>query len=313
MKRLCPTMSELLAFEAAARLGSFTLAAGELGVTQGAVSKAISSLEGFVRTDLFVRSGSRISLTPAGRTYLTGIAPHLLALQAETAALMTDRGAGGRVTLAAMPSFAERWILPRLGGFYAANPNVRVSFAPYTRAGDFAGGIDCAIRFGAGEWPNAEGTYLAGRQLVAVVGQALKRSLRSPEEVARLPLLHHYHFQDQWPRWLSAHGVDPSLGTAGSTFDQYGLLIKAAVAGLGCGLIPRCLVDAELASGALRLAWPGEHETERGYYFCTPSRTEPAPAVAALRDWLVAEASPRRGGAAVSPAPELARSLSPVR
>jgi DNA-binding transcriptional LysR family regulator len=229
-------MSELLAFEAAARHGSFTLAAMELGITQGAISKAVGGLERFLRLRLFTRSGSRIVLTEAGRSYLAAVTPPIAAIESATRSVMSDGGAGGRLTIAAMPSFAERWILPRLPDFARLHPRVALSFAPYTRAGDLVGGIDCAVRYGYGEWPSTESYPLLGRRLIPIVaaGTLPDGAPRAPETVAGLPLISHFHFPDKWPTWFETHGLPRSAAAIGTTFDQYGMIVRAVVAGLGC-------------------------------------------------------------------------------
>jgi DNA-binding transcriptional LysR family regulator len=271
-------MSELLAFEAAARHGSFTLAAMELGITQGAISKAVGGLERFLRLRLFTRSGSRIVLTEAGRSYLAAVTPPIAAIESATRSVMSDGGAGGRLTIAAMPSFAERWILPRLPDFARLHPRVALSFAPYTRAGDLVGGIDCAVRYGYGEWPSTESYPLLGG------------APRAPETVAGLPLISHFHFPDKWPTWFETHGLPRSAAAIGTTFDQYGMIVRAVVAGLGCALVPTCLIEAELATGAVEAVTLAPYEAQRGYHLCIPTAVEPSPALGLFRDWLVREA-----------------------
>lgn len=297
MRRICPSMSELLAFEAAARHGSFTLAAAELGITQGAISKAVGGLEDFLRLRLFTRSGSRIALTDAGRSYLAAVTPPITALESATRSVMADRGTGGRLTIAAMPSFAERWILPRLPDFARLHPRIVLSFAPYTRAGDLVGGVDCAIRYGYGEWPSMESHALLGRRMIPIVaaGTLPDGAPRAPETVAGLRLISHFHFPDKWATWFEAHGLPRSDAVIGTTFDQYGMIVRAVAAGLGCALVPACLIEAELATGAVEAVTLAPYEAQRGYHLCIPAAVEPSPALATFRDWLVREARRTEG------------------
>lgn len=290
MRRVCPSMSELLAFEAAARHGSFTLAAAELLVTQGAISKAVGGLEEFLCVQLFNRSGSRIGLTDAGRSYLASVAPLLSSLEAAT--VLARAESGGRITVAAMPSFTERWILPRLSEFTRLHPRISLRFAPYPRIGDLMGGIDLTVRYGTGDWPGMECHRLLGNEMAPIIRPSLLPSdlPRTAQSILELPLINHFQFPDKWLAWLEAHGLPPQLQLPQHTFDQYGMIIRAVVAGLGCALVPTCLVESEINAGSIEAIQSLTYTSRQGYYLCIPKATSRTPAMGAFCDWLMREA-----------------------
>jgi DNA-binding transcriptional LysR family regulator len=290
MRRVCPSISELLAFEAAARLGSFTLAAGELLVTQGAISKAVGGLEDFLRVQLFNRSGSRIALTDAGRSYLASITPLLASLEAATFMARTE--SGGRITVAAMPSFAERWILPRLSSFTQLHPRISLRFAPYTRISELLGGIDAAVRYGTGDWPGMDSHRLLGCEMVPIIGTGAlpDEAPRTAATIADLPLIEHFQFPDKWPAWFEAHGLPRRTHVRQHTFDQYGMMIRAVAAGLGCALVPACLIESELAAGTVEAVSAAGYVSRQAYHLCIPQSVTSSPALIAFSEWLMREA-----------------------
>ena len=293
MRRICPTITELLAFEAAARHESFSSAASELGVTQGAISKAVAGLERFLRLPLFHRSGSRVMLTDAGRAYFPSVQRAILALESATVSVMSYGGEGGSVVTAAYPTLAATWLVPRLPLFRDSHPKITVSFATYIRTADLGDGIDCTIRYGDGRWPGAQSEYLVGRSLAIIASPTLAAGLAGPLTCARLleaDLLHHSELPDFWSWWFRGQGIDDPGTRRGAHFDQYGHIIEAAAAGLGIGLIPRCLIDRPLAEGRVVDLAPGLFESPLGYYFCTLEGQQMTPAVSAFRNWVVAQA-----------------------
>ena len=131
MRRVCPSVQELKAFEATARHMSVTRAATELCVTQGAVSRQILNLENWLGIALFERVKQRLVLTQAGQTYLAQIRPSLLALETATIELRASAGASGVLNLACVPTFGAKWLIPRLPDFKRLHPDISVSFVPY--------------------------------------------------------------------------------------------------------------------------------------------------------------------------------------
>ncbi len=293
MRRVCPSIQELQAFEAAARHMSITRAATELCVTQGAVSRQILSLEDWLGIPLFERVKQRLVLTQAGHTYLARIRPSLFALETATIELRTSATTAGVLTLACVPTFGAKWLIPRLPDFKRKHPNITVSFVPYAQNGEFilGGSVDVAIRFGEGVWPNAIVDYLTGRELLAVAAPAIAQKIRHAKDVAAWPLLHHTSVPHAWEDWRVSAGLDEMKSYAGARFDQFSLLIEAVIAQLGVALVPACLISNELLSGKVQAISGNTIEGWKGYYLCYPEERQHLPAVMAFREWLISQVS----------------------
>src|SRR5437868_1417062 len=232
MRRLCPSMTELQAFEAAARHNSFTVAARELHVTQGAVSKQVRSLEAFLGVELFERVRQRLVLTDAGRRYLERIRPSLNEIEAATVELIASQGGGGTLHIASMPTLGAKWLIPRLPQFFEKHPEVKLEFVPHAQGYDFSQpDLDAAIRFGDGVWPGSLADYMTGREVLPVCRPALLARepggvVRTPAGLLRYPLLHHTTVPEAWSEWLGALGVSTRKGWSGARFDQFSLLTQ---------------------------------------------------------------------------------------
>ncbi|CAG9176792.1 LysR family transcriptional regulator [Cupriavidus pampae] len=290
MRRLCPSMTELQAFEASARHNSFTLAARELHVTQGAVSKQVRSLEAFLGVELFERVRQRLLLTSAGERYLERIRPSLNEIEAASVELIARKGRGGILHIASMPTLGAKWLIPRLPQFFARFPEVTLEFVPHAQGYDFSEpDLDAAIRFGDGVWPGSLADYITGREVVPVCrpGMLADADTHAPAALLQYPLLHHTTVPEAWPDWLSELGVSTRQAWSGARFDQFSLLTQAAVSGLGIALIPRCLIEEELATGALVIAHPAQVLAKKGYYLCYPEQKVHMPALQIFRTWLM--------------------------
>ena len=275
MRRLCPTISELNAFHAAAKHLGFTSAAKELCVTQSAISRHIAALEDYLGQKLFLRKSTGLELTEAGATYLNATRPAMATLESATAQLMSSGGAGGTMNLSVPPTFAAQWLFPRLGHFKRTLPQVILNFARYQAAPDFSApqDFDAAILFGYGNWPSANARYLIGKEACIVCSPELRDTLplRTPGDLQRATLLHHIEAPLAWHDWLEAHGSDTSGSRFGPGFNQYSLLIRAAVSGFGVGFVPTCLVEDELQAGSLVEPFGNRFDSPLGYYLCAPS------------------------------------------
>lgn len=293
MRRLCPSIQELQAFEAAVRHMSITRAATELCVTQGAVSRQIRSLEDWLGVHLFERVKQRLVLTQAGRSYLARVRPSLLALESATVELRTSASATGLFHLACVPTFGATWLIPRLPDFKRQHPDITVSFVPYVRGADFVmgGSIDAAIRFGEGIWPNAHADYLTGRELLAVAAPSMAQKIQRVQDVSHYPLLHHASVPHAWEDWRVAAGISDMESYAGARFDQFSLLIEAVIAELGVALVPACLISDELSSGKIQSISGNTIEGWKGYYLCYPEERQHLPALLAFRAWLLRQAN----------------------
>jgi LysR family glycine cleavage system transcriptional activator len=184
-------MSSLQAFDAAARTGSFTAAASELNLTQGAVSKQILTLEGMLDTALFIRTGHSVQLTESGRTYAKDVRKILEMTAASTLRVMTNP-AGGVLELAVLPTFGTRWLMPRLPDFLRRNSGIQVNLTTKSAPFDFrASGLHAAIHYGTDDWSRAESTYLMGEDVVPLCSPSFKErhDLNEPADLVGLPLL----------------------------------------------------------------------------------------------------------------------------
>ncbi|KAA0179642.1 MULTISPECIES: transcriptional regulator GcvA [Cupriavidus] len=293
MRRLCPSLTGLQAFEAAARHLSFTLAARELHVTQGAVSKQVRQLESSLGVDLFERVRQRLLLTDAGRRYLERIRPSLQEIEAATVELVASQGRGGTLHIASMPTLGAKWLIPRLPQFFERHPEVTLEFVPHAQGYDFSQpDLDAAIRFGDGVWPGSLADYMTGREVLPVCRPGLLANepngvAASPQALLNYPLLHHTTVPEAWSDWLGELGVTTREAWSGPRFDQFSLLTQAALSGLGIALIPRCLIEQELASGALVVAHPARVLSKKGYYLCYPEQKQHLPALQTFRQWLM--------------------------
>ena len=291
MRRLCPSLTELQAFEATARHLNFTRAAVELFVTQGAVSRQVANLEVYLGVAVFTRAHQRLELSEAGLTYLPSVRKALNQLETATAHLMSHRGRGGVLNLSVPPSFAMQWLLPRLTQFKLEQPDVTLNFVRYTHTHNFSQDqeLDAAIQFGEGEWPGAASDYLTGKNTISVCAPDLfkNESVVSADKLAQSTLLQHIEVPYAWQDWCNDFDLKDSNGLVGPRFDQYSLIIKAAMSGFGIGLVPACLVEEELASGQLINPFPRPYKARQGYFLCVKEDRGSIPAVNVLRAWLL--------------------------
>ncbi len=299
MKRSCPTIQELLAFDAVARHQSITLAASVLCITVSAVSKQVAGLQAFVGRELLRKSGRGVELTADGRVYWQKIAGGLRAIETATFELRSGGAAAGVLTLASVPTFLTKWLIPRLPAFSQASRQVTLSFSRHLEPTDgIPAGVDAAIRYGQDGWPGVVSEYIAGREFVLIAARALaagRPRIAKPGDVVARTLLHHESAPTAWPQWAAQHGVAEVLTVGGPRFAQYSALIQAALNGLGIGLVPRLLVQDELADGALVSPCGTAVSVDQGHYLCyRPDRLE-LPAFAGFREWLLAEGLKSRG------------------
>lgn len=299
MRIASPSLPELHAFVAVARLGSFHKAAELLCVTPGAVSRAVARIENELGYPLFNRHARGCSLTEPGQHYLAAVAPALDTL--ESAALQVKTAMDSAVLkISVTPTLASHWLIRRLPDFQKQHPQVRIEFSPY-RAGELPllasqGATLCG---GDGQWPmGLEAVYVAGRQIVPVCRpEALQgpMAIAQPQDLLHRPLLFHALHPHTWRHWFETLGClagtddEAARLTPAASFDQVSQLLEAAVSGMGVALVQRCLVDDYLASGKLVVAWPQLVENERGYYFCYPEALRRAPAIVAMRQWLLTQ------------------------
>lgn len=287
-----PSLSALAAFEAAARHGSFTRAAEELNLTQGAVSRQVALLEKTLGVTLFERVKKRVGLTPAGSAYAAEIREGLSRLAAATVSAMAFRGASGLLNLAILPTFGTRWLIPRLPRFTEAHPGITINFTTKLVPFDFSREqIDAAVHFGDPVWPGARLHRLMGEEVVPVAAPEIvaRMGLHAPADLLRVPLLQQSTRPRAWATWLERQGLSPELALMGPRFEQFAMVSQAAVAGLGLAIVPRFLVEEELRSGALVIPVDRPVAGSEGYYLVYPEAKATVPSVIAFRDWLLGE------------------------
>lgn len=287
-----PSLAALAAFEAAARHGSFTRAAEELNLTQGAVSRQVAQLEGMLGLKLFERVRKRVSLTPAGSVYAADVRDGLGRLAAATVSAMAFRGASGVLQLAILPTFGTRWLIPRLPRFTEAHPGITINFSTRLVPFDFARDpLDAAIHFGDPVWPGARLHRLMGEEIVPVAAPALvaRLGLRTAADLLRAPLLQQSTRPRAWADWLERNGLPPQRALMGPRFEQFAMVSQAAMAGLGLAIVPRFLVEEELRAGTLVIPIDSPVTGSEGYYLVYPEAKADLPAVVAFRTWLLGE------------------------
>lgn len=291
MSARLPPLNSLRVFEAAGRHLSFTRAATELHVTQAAVSHQIKALEEYLGMPLFKRMNRALVLTEAGQTYLPSVRRTLEELREATERLL-KRDAGGVLTVSVLPSFAARWLVPRLGRFQRQHPEINIRLAPTKTLTDFGeGDVDLAIRYGRGYYPGLRADRFMTEDIFPVCSPELLDSdtpLRSPAD-----LRHHHLLHDDdhvvWRDWLAATGIKGIDADRGTFFVDSSLLVQAAVAGQGVALARSVLVRDELAAGRLVKPFELSLPAEFAYYIVCPEYAAERPKIAAFREWLFAE------------------------
>lgn len=264
-----------MAFEAAARHGSFARAADELALTEGAISRQIGRLETFLGVALFERVGNRVRLAPNGVRYAAQVREVLDRLERDSQYMMGQPGNGGSVDIAVTPTFATRWLIPRLKGFQTQHPNITVHFAdraePFVLAGS---GFDAAIHFEHPAWTGMHTYRLCEEVLVPVCHPSLLAGGQPDILLGTLPRLHKRQTPDAWSAYVQETGLPVSNPAAGARYDLYSMLIAAALAGLGVALVPRLYVDAEIAQGLLAAPWPDGRGVVKRFCLVLPDALE---------------------------------------
>jgi LysR family glycine cleavage system transcriptional activator len=249
---ILPSLNGLRAFEASARLMSFTQAAAELNVTQTAISHQIRRLEEQLGVKLFIRQNRRLALTREAESYLPAVRSAFDDLRLATDRLRrSERDA--RLTVSTTASLATKWLISRVASFQDAHPGLEVRITTSPHLVDFRREeVDMAVRYGRGNWAGLRAHWLMAERLFPVCAPALlngTRQLRRPGDLAHHVLLHTTSFGDDWRLWLTAAGLPQSIAARrGLTFDQGFMAIQAAVEGLGIALGRGHLVEADIAA-----------------------------------------------------------------
>src|ERR687889_885048 len=288
-----PPLNALKAFEAAARHESFTRAAEELCVTQGAVSHQVKALEAELGLKLFARERQRLILTEQGREYLAVLrdAFDRIALGTER---LRQRQTSGVLTVSTSPDFAAKWLVNRLGRFSETHPEIDLRISAAMHHVDFAReDVDVAVRHGDGNWPGLDVVRLSREELFPVCSPKLMsgpRAIREPADLLKHPLLHMEDRQN-WARWLQAAGIRDTGAVHGPVLNRASMLIDAAVDGQGVALARTTLAAWDLINGRLVRPFQVAMRLAKSYWIVAPKATASLPKIAAFRDWLLAEAA----------------------
>lgn len=287
-RKLLPSTSALAAFDAVARLSSFSAAATELSLTQSAISRQVGVLEEQLGVQLFERGGRGVSLTPAGKAYSRSIGNALSAIRSASLEAMT-RMHGNVLNLAILPTFGTRWLLPRIPEFVSLHPGIILNFA--TRIGQFdfdREGLDAAIHIGQPNWPGAECRFLMDETVVPVCSpQFLKDNpVATAADLQRLPLFHMASRPGAWEHWFESLGLK-GTSDRGMRFEQFSNVAQACTAGLGVALVPTFLIRSELETGQLVPAFDHEIKSPSAYYLVAPLGKSNYAPVAAFSEWLL--------------------------
>ena len=293
MTRRLPSLNALKAFEAAARYESFTKAAEELFVTQGAVSHQVKALEAEIGLRLFHRERQRLVITQAGRSYLEVIRDAFDRIASGTERLLHQQSAGA-LTVSTSPNFAAKWLVHRLGHFAKAHPDIDLRVSAALHHVDFAReDVDLAIRHGDGHWPGLNTTRLCVEELFPVCSPQFlrgRRTLRAPRDLLLHTLLH-LDDRNDWRKWLEAAGIDWAHSAHGPVFNQASMAIDAAVDGQGIALTRTALASYDLLAGRLVRPFDLTLQVSYAYWIVTPKVTADLPKIVTFRQWLLAEAA----------------------
>ncbi len=295
-RRRLPPLNSLRAFEAAARHLSFTKAADELFVTQAAVSHQVKSLEEWLALKLFQRKNRAVFLTDQGQRFLREVSDALDLLDDATQRLLAS-GDSGVLTVSSLPSFASKWLVPKLGDFRDLRPDIDVRISASHENVDFrASDVDMAVRAGDGKWPNMHARHLLTETLFPVCSPSLlegETALRRPEDLRHHTLLHDDDARDDWRIWLMAANVD--LATIdprrGPRFDDSAMMLGAAIEGQGVAIGRSALAANDLAARRLVQPFDLNLPWRMNYFVICPRGDETIPKIAAFSDWLLATAA----------------------
>ncbi len=289
-RRFLPSINLLMAFDAVVRHRSVTAAAEELDLTQSTVSRLILSLEEQLGKDLFTRVRKRLVPNAAALTYQRDVARALDLIQRASTAVVANP-MGGTMSLAVLPTFATRWLGPRLGDFLSHHPGVAVNMSTRIKRFDFANEVfDAAIYFGTDDWPGVHHLRLFDERVTACAapGFLAQNPVQRAADLASLPRLQLESRPHVWNDWFRAQGAQPVPG-GGMLVDQFSMMIQAAISGLGIALLPDYLARVEIAERRLLPVLDQAVPVRGAYWLVWPPDRDGLAPLAAFRDWIARE------------------------
>jgi LysR family transcriptional regulator, glycine cleavage system transcriptional activator len=290
--RRLPPLSALRAFELAARQRSFTQAAARLGVSQSSVTRQMATLEANLGAQLFRRGRRGVELTPEGDAYFREVAPAFELIAAATTRLRQS-GDQDLLRVRVYPTFAAKWLIPRLARFQAWAPSVRFELDTDVAPVDFTRSpLDAAIQFGRGDRADVLTEFLIADEIEPVCSPALLAGAKPPldlDEMMRLPLLHARYRRGDWADWAAASGRPDLAELPGLELSSSMLAYQAAEQGLGVAMGQAGLLTDSFARGALMRMFERPLRRSLAYHLLTPGDREPPLRVRAFRAWLRSE------------------------
>ncbi|MGJ7499437.1 LysR substrate-binding domain-containing protein [Variovorax sp. ZT5P49] len=289
-----PSTMSLMCLEASARLRSFTAAAQELRLTQGAVSRQVQTLEDRLGVRLFTRRREALALTDAGRYYLGEVGPLLQRLERATANVMALKGRGGELSLSVGASVGSYWLIPRLPGFTRDHGEITLNLGTRVGPVDFsATPVDASLEFGDGQRPGLRSEFVLPLDLspyaapawIAAHGKAVDAN------TPRSALIHHQTLPGAWDEWFAREGIVGEAGREGPRYDIMSMALNASLAGMGVALLPPYMSDESVASGRLRRLSRRKWRYAKGYYLVYPEESAQMQSLQVFRQWLLAQAN----------------------
>lgn len=289
-----PSISCLQAFQSVARHKSITRASVELNLTQSAVSRQIQQLESLLDVPLFERVRQRVVITDAGKLFLNDISKVIACLKDATSRVMACGGNVGLLNLAVLPTFATRWLMPRLSDFLEKHPGVTINLATRLVPFDFeTEPFDAAIHYGSANWPGTMMHLLMPEETVPVCSPKYKRDcgIRKPRDLKHAILLHQTSRTDAWAEWFETARITDAHSLRGPRFEQFTMIAQAATCHLGVALLPKLFIEEELASGKLVLLFDHPIRSANSYYLVVPEPKNSSLLIAAFTQWIVGQSA----------------------
>ncbi len=292
-----PSISGLISFIAAAQHGSFTRAAGDLDLTQSAVSRQIHDLEGQLGVRLFERVRQRVVLTDAGKLYLSHVKKALDDLMDATRRVAA-LAHGKTLNLVVLPALGVHWLAPRLSSFQTKHPEITINITTRQEPMDYAvEPYDAAISYDKQKWPGTIAHHLIDEDVLAVCSPRLraKNAIRSAADIMKFPLLHSTSRPNRWQEWMMRAGLTPPAALLpGHAYQSYSMLAQAALDGLGIALLPSYLVEADVANRRLEVVAREFSDLKTTYYLIVPEARASSAVVQLFTRWLLAEIRGRK-------------------
>jgi LysR family glycine cleavage system transcriptional activator len=309
-RRRLPPLNALKAFEAAARYQSFSRAAQELCVTQGAVSRHVAKLEEFLDAKLFDRRPQQMVLTRKGAAYAADLQVLFDEMQEATLKSFGPQSRGEVLRIGVLPTFAIRLLVPRLAHFKQKFPEleIEVDTTRIQPADPNISDVDVAIWWGTGGWSNLVAEPLFNETLIAVGSPDFlaQHRIQSADDIQSLLLLHALHRPDDWSRWLDAAGATRVDGQSGLRLEYAGLVYQGAVDGLGLAIGQPIFIHEDLTHERLVPLLDTQLTTERSYYLVSSEAKSRDPKIIKFTHWLkdeIASIQEEMGALAAGPPP----------